>query len=356
MAVFESLFDVTYLVTVVALGIRLLLEKREGAALFGLMAILLGLGDGFHLLPRIISHLSPGGFESHAFALSWGQFVTSITMTIFYVLFYYYYRRQSGDINNNKKWLIYILAGLRILLILMPQNNWGQVPGDYMFGIYRNIPFAIMGILLVYWSFQYRKNKGLNSMWWLVLLSFLFYIPVVILSSKYPIVGALMMPKTLAYLFIVILGYRYFIGEFSSINILGMSFTMLIIGLAGGVFYREFTKFYAFGSTGHLGKIHTHILVLGFILTLIIYILSRTYDKKLSLKLKKSFHIYITGLVITIVNMTVIGIWEVVSMGQATINIKILEGLSGFGHLVLATGLIKILLNLYEGERGRFLE
>ena len=88
MAIVESLFDVTYLSLVIGLGIRLLLEKSKDAKLFGLMAILLGAGDAFHLLPRIVSHLNPKGFEGHSFALSWGQFITSITMTIFYVLYY----------------------------------------------------------------------------------------------------------------------------------------------------------------------------------------------------------------------------------------------------------------------------
>ena len=83
MAIFESLFDLLYLGLVLALGIRLLVERQKTAKLFGVMAIILGLGDAFHLLPRIIAHLSPLGFEGHAFALSWGQFITSITMTIF---------------------------------------------------------------------------------------------------------------------------------------------------------------------------------------------------------------------------------------------------------------------------------
>ena len=59
----ESLFDVTYLAVVIGLGVRLLLEKVKGAKLFGIMAILLGVGDAFHLLPRIISHLSPLGLQ-----------------------------------------------------------------------------------------------------------------------------------------------------------------------------------------------------------------------------------------------------------------------------------------------------
>ena len=43
MAIFESLFDVTYLSLVIGLGVRLLLEKTKGTKLFGIMAILLGI-------------------------------------------------------------------------------------------------------------------------------------------------------------------------------------------------------------------------------------------------------------------------------------------------------------------------
>ena len=58
MGLMESLFDLTYLMLVIGMGVRLLLEKNKNAKLFGIMAVLLGAGDAFHLLPRVISHLS----------------------------------------------------------------------------------------------------------------------------------------------------------------------------------------------------------------------------------------------------------------------------------------------------------
>ena len=63
-------------------------------------------------------------------------------MTVFYVLYYYFYRRQSGDTDKNKMLIIYALALVRIILVLMPMNNWGTAEGNYMFGIYRNIPVS----------------------------------------------------------------------------------------------------------------------------------------------------------------------------------------------------------------------
>lgn len=353
MGIFESIFDISYLAIVIALGVRLLLESRKGAKLFGIMAILLGLGDAFHLLPRVISHLSPLGFEGHAFALSWGQFVTSITMTVFYVLYYYYYRNQSGDRDNKKLIAVFALAALRIILVLMPQNNWGLMPGDYMFGIYRNIPFAILGALLIYWSYKERTKDGLGHMWYLILLSFLFYIPVVLWSQQVPIIGALMMPKTAAYLMIVVLGYRYFVDTFKNSNILGISFTFLIMGLVGGVFYREFTKFYNYTQTNHLGKIHVHTLVLGFIGLLLIYLLTKRYDSQMLANLKKPIVTFASGLTFTLVNLTLIGIYEVVGLGQETISRPAIDGISGLGHIVLGVGLVWTIIRIYRMEQVR---
>lgn len=127
------------------------------------MAIVLGLGDSFHLLPRVISHLSYGGFDANVSALSWGKFITSITMTIFYVMFYHYYSAQSKDNDTNKRNIIYVLALIRIILTVLPQNNWGTAQENYMFGIYRNIPFAIMGALLIYWCYKNRDKEGLKK-------------------------------------------------------------------------------------------------------------------------------------------------------------------------------------------------
>lgn len=348
MKIFESLFDITYLSVVIAFGVRLLLVKNKDAKLFGIMAIVLGLGDGFHLIPRVISHLSPSGFEGHAAALSWGQFVTSITMTIFYVLYYHYYSSQSKDSDNVKKITIYLLAITRIALVLMPQNNWGILPGNYMFGIYRNIPFLIMGVLLIMWSYKNRNIKAFKHMGLLIFLSFLFYVPVVLFSETFPIVGALMIPKTVAYLLIVWMGVRYFINSFNASNLFANSITFLIMGLMGGVFYREFTKFYVFTETTHLGKIHVHTLVLGFAVGLLLYIIIKVSNINDISSLKKPFYIYVAGLTFTVINMLVIGIYEVVREGSDTIIRAVIDGTSGLGHIALGVGIVWIFVRVYN--------
>lgn len=118
----ESPFDTVYLGLILALGLRLILENNKQGKSFGFMAIILGLGDAFHLVPRIISNLTINGFDKYVTLLSWGEFVTSVTMTLFYILFYYYYRNLSGDKYKKKAIWIYFLAAVRFIMILLPQN------------------------------------------------------------------------------------------------------------------------------------------------------------------------------------------------------------------------------------------
>lgn len=51
-----------------------------------------------------------------------------------------------------------------------------------------------------------------------------------------------------------------------------------ILGLAIGVFYREYTKFMAFDEVTVLGKGHGHALVLGFIFFLIVILLEKVFS------------------------------------------------------------------------------
>lgn len=345
MGLIESLFDITYLIVVIGLGIRLILSPKKGAKLFGWMAILLGVGDAFHLLPRVMAHLSPSGFIEYQAALSWGKFITGITMTVFYLLFYFYYSLLSEDYDSKKKWTIFILAAIRIILILLPQNNWGANE-NYTMGIIRNIPFLIMGILLIIWTYNKKNVVGLEKMSLLIFLSFLFYIPVVLWVDKMPALGALMIPKTIAYVLIVVQGFKYFIKEFKISNLIDMSLTYLVMGLAGGVFYREFTKYFNYTLDNHLSKIHVHTLVLGFIVLLLMYLMVKNFRLDKLSELKRTLYIYNIGLITTIATMTVYGIYDVVGEGQDTINIAALSGISGIGHTLLGIGFIWTMLKI----------
>ena len=69
-AIMETGFDIVYLVTVLTLGIRMLREcgGRAQFRLFGAMAVVLGAGDAFHLVPRAVA-LCTTGLENYTVAL-----------------------------------------------------------------------------------------------------------------------------------------------------------------------------------------------------------------------------------------------------------------------------------------------
>ena len=89
-AIFETLFDAVYLVSVITLGIIMIRSSngKRQYLLFGVMAVTLGCGDAFHLVPRAVA-LCTTGLENYTAVLGTGKLITSVTMTLFYVLLYY---------------------------------------------------------------------------------------------------------------------------------------------------------------------------------------------------------------------------------------------------------------------------
>ena len=101
-----------------------MIRKSKGNrqfTMFGIMAVLLGSGDAFHLVPRALA-LCTTGLENFTVQLGLGKWITSVTQTI--------------------------------------------------------------------------------------VLSFAFYIPVVLWADVIPMIGMLMIPKTCAYVLTVVIGYN----------------------------------------------------------------------------------------------------------------------------------------------------
>lgn len=211
-AIVETLFDAVYLTSVVTIGILMIrgYKGNHQFRLFGWMAVVLGAGDSFHLVPRALA-LCTTGLENYTVPLGIGKWITSVTMTIFYVLLYYVWR-QRYKINGRSglTTAVYILGGVRIVLCMMPQNQWLSAKASLCWGIYRNIPFALLGLLVIVLYYRSAKGDGDQAfrwMWLTIVLSFGFYIPVVLWADTFPMIGMLMIPKTCAYVWTVLIGY-----------------------------------------------------------------------------------------------------------------------------------------------------
>lgn len=136
-AIGETSFDIVYLVTVITIGILMILKSKniKQYLLFGIMAVVLGVGDSFHLIPRALA-LCTTGLESYTVYLGVGKLITSVTMTVFYILLYYVWRIRYKV--EDKKYLTYIVYGLsilRVILCLFPQNEWLSADSPVEWGI-----------------------------------------------------------------------------------------------------------------------------------------------------------------------------------------------------------------------------
>ena len=209
----ESSFDILYLLFAIISGCVLLYRARNKTErLMGLAALILGCGDAFHLVPRVLNYFADGDFTA---ALGVGKLVTSITMTVFYLLLYYVwlgqYREQE---KRGVTVLLWVLAAVRIVLCLFPQNGWLTNSGDMTWGVIRNVPFVLLGAAVCCLYFRKRKeDRVFKPVWLYILLSFLFYLPVAVGAGAVPMLGMLMLPKTLCYLLLIITFLRAVTGR-----------------------------------------------------------------------------------------------------------------------------------------------
>lgn len=122
-------------------------------------------------------------------------------------------------------------------------------------------------------------------------------------------------------------------------RLLNASFIYMLVGVASGLFYREFTKLNNFpeGEFTQLGLAHTHLLTLGFIILLIVLLLEKVFTLSRSPKLFAWFFwLYNVGVVVTSATL----IWH----GSLTVLGKessaMISGIAGLGHIFITAGMI----------------
>jgi hypothetical protein len=174
------------------------------------MALILGAGDAFHLIPRILS-LHGGGKRNYRAALGYGKLAASITGTMFYLFLWSIGRSRYPALGWERYDIpVLVLAAGRIVLCLLPQNRWAAEAPPRRWRLYRNMPFFVLSLIVAaaYAFAAYHTPDALSLVWLAVLVSFACYTPVVLFSDKCPKLGMLMLPKSCAYAAIVLFGFE----------------------------------------------------------------------------------------------------------------------------------------------------
>lgn len=216
MRIGESVFCIGYLaflLIAVILFFAAAGTAGKWAMTCGFMTLLLGVGDAFHLVPRILINVSGDTDDAREQRkrngwLGIGNFASSITMTAFYVLLFIAMRQRafpSTQVSDGQMVVLVpllVLALARLILCLLPQNHWFDGKGSQLWGVVRNIPFAVMGLITIVYLIVWY-GEWLMAL--LVFASFACYLIVVFGAKQKPALGMLMIPKTICYICLIAL-------------------------------------------------------------------------------------------------------------------------------------------------------
>lgn len=127
---------------------------------------------------------------------------------------------------------------------------------------------------------------------------------------------------------------------------LNFSLGYAIAAMAGGVFYREFTKFNGFTGVTALGKVHTHLFLLGMLVFLVVALFAAHND----LTKVKSFRVFLwtynIGVPLTAIMLLVRGVTQVLGLALTSGASPAISGIAGIGHILTGVGIILLLISL----------
>ncbi|WP_331679942.1 DUF2871 domain-containing protein [Porcincola intestinalis] len=118
-----------------------------------------------------------------------------------------------------------------------------------------------------------------------------------------------------------------------------------LMAMAGGVFYREFTKYNHYTGRTTLAFVHTHYFILGMLFFLLLLVLEKSFSLT-DQKTRRILTAYHAGLNLTVVMLLVRGILQVKEAAISKAIDTAVSGLAGIGHIVLCVSLILLLLRI----------
>ena len=129
------------------------------------------------------------------------------------------------------------------------------------------------------------------------------------------------------------------------------AYAYLAVGLLSGIIFREVTKIAGVPGPTALSKVHTHVLVLGFLMFLLLLLFEKMLDITKADYFSFFFAAYHTGLGITVASMFTRGIVTILEQ-KGTIALSngldaAISGISGLGHVILAIAFV-ILMNILK--------
>lgn len=133
---------------------------------------------------------------------------------------------------------------------------------------------------------------------------------------------------------------------------LKISLIYAIAAMIGGVFYREFTKFNDFTGVTALGKVHTHLFLLGMLVFLIVALFAVRNDLTKIRTFCAFLWTYNIGVPLTAIMLLVRGVTQVLGLSLSTGFSAAISGIAGIGHILVGVGIILLLIALIKTAKS----
>ena len=118
-----------------------------------------------------------------------------------------------------------------------------------------------------------------------------------------------------------------------------------VFAMAGGVFYREFTKFNGFTGKTTLSVVHTHYFLLGMVFFLLLLLLEKNFSFT-GAKTGRVLAAYHSGLNLTAVMFVVRGLTQVLAPAFSRGMDAAISGMAGIGHILLGVSMVLLLVQI----------
>ena len=118
-----------------------------------------------------------------------------------------------------------------------------------------------------------------------------------------------------------------------------------VLAMAGGVFYREFTKFNGFTGKTTLSVVHTHYFLLGMVFFLLLLLLEKNFSF-MGAKTGRTLAAYHIGLNLTAVMFVVRGLTQVLAPALSRGMDAAISGMAGIGHILLGVSMVLLLVQI----------
>jgi hypothetical protein len=219
----EITFNIAYLIVIWGLVIKMFQrmpelpqETRRLAMLAAWAFGLLALGDSGHVGFRVLAY-ALGGLETQVQVVGRsvslvgvGALSTAITVTFFYMLVLEAWRVRFKQAYGGFAYLLLAAGFVRLALMVPAINAWNSVVPLQPWSTIRNLPLMLQGLGVAYLILRdaaRNRDQTFLRIGAMILVSYACYIPVILWVQQNPLLGMLMIPKTLAYVAIGFLIY-----------------------------------------------------------------------------------------------------------------------------------------------------